>query len=132
MYGARGRTRTGTRVKSRGILSPLCLPISPPGQKIILWSGKRGSNSRPQPWQGCALPLSYSRKIFKFFHKIRSLIFCGARGRTRTGTRVKSRGILSPLCLPISPPGRWRLRPESNRRPRLCRPLHNHFATQPH
>ncbi len=26
------------------------------------WSGKRGSNSRPQPWQGCALPLSYSRE----------------------------------------------------------------------
>ncbi len=26
-----------------------------------IWSGKRGSNSRPQPWQGCALPLSYSR-----------------------------------------------------------------------
>ena len=22
----------------------------------IKWSGKRGSNSRPQPWQGCALP----------------------------------------------------------------------------
>ena len=27
------------------------------------WSGKRGSNSRPQPWQGCALPLSYSRAV---------------------------------------------------------------------
>ena len=26
------------------------------------WSGKRGSNSRPRPWQGRALPLSYSRK----------------------------------------------------------------------
>jgi hypothetical protein len=25
----------------------------------------------------------------------------------------------------------WRLRSESNRRPRLCRPLHNHSATQP-
>ena len=25
------------------------------------WSGKRGSNSRPRPWQGRALPLSYSR-----------------------------------------------------------------------
>ena len=25
----------------------------------------------------------------------------------------------------------WRLRAESNRRPRLCRPLHNHSATQP-
>ena len=23
---------------------------------IVNWSGKRGSNSRPQPWQGCALP----------------------------------------------------------------------------
>ncbi len=50
----------------RGILSPLRLPISPPGHRaslyfIIKWSGKRGSNSRPQPWQGCALPLSYSR-----------------------------------------------------------------------
>ena len=28
---------------------------------IKIWSGKRDSNSRPQPWQGCALPLSYSR-----------------------------------------------------------------------
>jgi hypothetical protein len=27
----------------------------------MFWSGKRDSNSRPQPWQGCALPLSYSR-----------------------------------------------------------------------
>ena len=30
------------------------------------WSGKRGSNSRPQPWQGCALPLSYSRIVIYF------------------------------------------------------------------
>ena len=56
------------------------------------------------------------------------------------------RGILSPLCLPIPPPGhsfgifyfslnklreKWRLRSESNRRRRICNPLHNHFATQP-
>ncbi len=26
---------------------------------------------------------------------------------------------------------KWRLSPESNRGPRLCRPLHNHSATQP-
>ena len=47
------------------ILSPACLPVPPPGrQKKIprswqlrdVQSGKRGSNSRPQPWQGCALP----------------------------------------------------------------------------
>jgi hypothetical protein len=35
------------------------------------------------------------------------LLFClnGARGRNRTGTGVTSRGILSPLRLPIPPPG---------------------------
>ena len=27
----------------------------------IVWSGRRDSNPRPQPWQGCALPLSYTR-----------------------------------------------------------------------
>ena len=25
------------------------------------WSGRRDLNPRPQPWQGCALPLSYAR-----------------------------------------------------------------------
>jgi hypothetical protein len=30
--GAQGRSRTGTGFKPRGILSPLRLPISPPGQ----------------------------------------------------------------------------------------------------
>src|SRR5690606_3374551 len=25
-------------------------------KKGFLWSERRGSNSRPQPWQGCALP----------------------------------------------------------------------------
>ena len=35
------------------ILSPACLPIPPSEQT---WSGRRDSNSRPQPWQGCALP----------------------------------------------------------------------------
>ena len=29
---------------------------------LLKWSGRRGSDPRPQPWQGCALPLSYSRK----------------------------------------------------------------------
>src|SRR5688572_12309930 len=34
-----------------------------------IWSGKRGSNSRPQPWQGCALPTElfprFSREIIR-------------------------------------------------------------------
>gem|GEM_PF-6245878 len=29
--------------------------------RLVYWSGKRDLNSRLQPWQGCTLPLSYSR-----------------------------------------------------------------------
>ena len=29
---------------------------------LEIWSGRRDSNPRPQPWQGCALPLSYTRR----------------------------------------------------------------------
>ncbi len=29
--------------------------------EAIQWSGRRDSNPRLQPWQGCALPLSYAR-----------------------------------------------------------------------
>src|SRR5262249_33490352 len=41
-------------------------PVSPgtPRCRVFeedCWSGKRDLNPRPQPWQGCALPLSYSR-----------------------------------------------------------------------
>ena len=28
-----------------------------------IWSGKRDLNPRLQPWQGCTLPLSYSRRV---------------------------------------------------------------------
>ena len=88
--GAEDRNRTGTNLAIRGILSPLRLPVPPPRQvymddknmeaaprielgiKVLqtsalplgyaaIWSGKRDSNPRPQPWQGCALPLSYFR-----------------------------------------------------------------------
>jgi hypothetical protein len=38
------------------------------------------------------------------WERARNLV-SGARGRTRTGTGFNSRGILSPLRLPISPPG---------------------------
>ncbi len=44
------------RPERRGILNPLRLPIPPLGHNALKWSGKRGSNSRPRPWQGRALP----------------------------------------------------------------------------
>jgi hypothetical protein len=43
-----------------------------PNLLIFPWSGKRDSNSRPSPWQGDALPLSYFRiyhfGMFKSIH----------------------------------------------------------------
>ena len=52
-YGGRGRNRTGVH----GV-AVRCIATLPPGHisKGKVWSGKRDSNSRPQPWQGCALP----------------------------------------------------------------------------
>ena len=32
-------------------------------RRLNIWSGKRDLNPRPSPWQGDALPLSYSRSI---------------------------------------------------------------------
>ena len=33
---------------------------------LNFWSGKRGSNSRPQPWQGCALPTELFPHVAKY------------------------------------------------------------------
>ena len=43
------------------VLQTSALPLG----YAAVWSGKRGSNSRPSPWQGDALPLSYFR-IWRF------------------------------------------------------------------
>ena len=59
--GAEDRNRTGTVVTYRRILSPVRLPVPPPRHLRKLWSGRRGSNSRPPPWQGGVLPLNYFR-----------------------------------------------------------------------
>ena len=40
---------------------------SPEGALILIWSGKRDSNSRPQPWQGCALPTELFPQMFSRF-----------------------------------------------------------------
>ena len=42
------------------------------------WSGKRDSNSRPQPWQGCALPTElFPHYVFEPRHLYR---FCECKG----------------------------------------------------
>ena len=64
--GAEDRNRTGTVVTYRRILSPVRLPVPPPRRgigQIKNWSGRRGSNPRPPPWQGGVLPLNYFRLV---------------------------------------------------------------------
>src|SRR5882762_10294550 len=51
--GVRGAVNQGPGPKRSG--------PAPAGSRPADWSGKRESNPRLQPWQGCTLPLSYSR-----------------------------------------------------------------------
>ena len=44
------------------------------GVSSKIWSGKRGSNSRPQPWQGCALPTElFPRNAIKVLRLLQAL-----------------------------------------------------------
>jgi hypothetical protein len=55
---------TNISIRALNFLSPACLPIPPSrhlrkkhrGRCLISWSERRGSNPRPRPWQGRALP----------------------------------------------------------------------------
>src|SRR3989442_15477703 len=51
---------SGRRPGRRGTVRKRSGP-APGGDRPAHWSGKRESNPRLQPWQGCTLPLSYSR-----------------------------------------------------------------------
>src|ERR1700684_4417611 len=40
---------------------------------VVNWSGRRDLNPRPSPWQGDALPLSYSRMVlYEYNGRLRS------------------------------------------------------------
>ena len=47
---------------------------------LNFWSGRRDSNPRLQPWQGCALPLSYARLVLRLraFLNTAMVILCGS------------------------------------------------------
>ena len=71
---------------------------------LFFWSGRRGSNSLPPPWQGGALPDELNP------HGLEHAACSGksgASGRNRTNDT----GIFSPLLYRLSYRGKWR--PES-------------------
>ena len=70
------------------------------------WSGRRDSNPRPQPWQGCALPLSYARAPFGVGGHL-------PRGRGQRNALDRSGG--KRMDLPGSTS--WRARPKSRKGP---------------
>ena len=53
---------------------------------LKIWSGRGDSNPRPQPWQGCALPLSYTRT--------------GRGGSARGAPHLSLEGPLCKACVP--------------------------------
>ena len=57
--------------------------------------------------------------------------FTDSRLRTRIGEILRRAGRIERHGGNVNEAGKWRLRSESNRRTRLCRPLHDHSATQP-
>ena len=64
---------------------------------LCFWSGRRGSNSLPRPWQGRALPDELRPQMTPMFQRH------GASGRSRTNdTR-----IFSPLLYQLSYRGKY-------------------------
>jgi hypothetical protein len=55
----------GGKMKQHLLESQSAFVLHPPAFILISWSGRRDLNSRPSPWQGDALPLSYSRFLRK-------------------------------------------------------------------
>src|SRR4029077_6162560 len=50
------------------------------------WSGRRGSNPRPRPWQGRALPLSYTRILCRARDAPATAVVCQKRAANATAT----------------------------------------------
>ena len=85
----------------------------------LIWSGRRGSNPRPQPWQGCALPTellphllpcrhspttSYRNQSSRQSFKILSYHTFLSRRNYRKAKQIRFNGNGSPLPAPGIPP----------------------------
>ncbi len=94
------------------------------------WSGKRDSNSRPQPWQGCALPTELFPRMLRFCFS--ALLFLAKVGvSTPFGARLCStflsyfRSIFSRSSAPQSRQGAYPTR-ATERNP-FCGCKYRHF-----
>ncbi len=102
IIGGWGRIRTGVHGFAGRCITPLppSLQTGTVANLIQLatatnWSGKRDSNSRPQPWQGCALPTELFPQILTFssllyFATFLSSTFLVSLRNTAFGIHAKS------------------------------------------
>ena len=87
--------------------------------EFLSWSGQRGSNSLPPPWQGGALPdelcphMGHAAFVRRQAANDCAVPACGAQSRNRTSDTW----IFSPLLYQLSYLGKWRPGTGSNRRP---------------
>jgi hypothetical protein len=113
-----------------------------------IWSGKRVSNSRPQPWQGCALPTElFPHSLISLTFpsvliskpQIISLFLAVFDCKPKNSPTISIHNTVL-ACVRAAPEGPrhtvssdriWRRGPESNRTNRICNPGHNRFATAP-
>ena len=72
----------------------------------ILWSGKRGSNPPPQPWQGCALPNELFPQLP--FSVLPEKSWCGRRDLNSYACRHQNLN-LARLPIPPRPHARQRI-----------------------
>ena len=91
MIRAQNRTRTCTSLLTL-VPETSASTIPPPGQehesKKCYVSGKRDSNSRPQPWQGCALPT----ELFPLKSSFRSRFLSNAMQRYELFSNLQTFG----------------------------------------
>ncbi len=100
--GARGRNRTGITARSRDFKSLVSTSFT-----------TRAETDRCRTKRSCGRSITTSRHILPLSCRIQS-------GSGSDGVAASAIGT-----------GKWRLRPESNRRTRICSPLHDRSATQP-
>ncbi len=74
LNGGASRSRTGLRGFAIQCITALLSRHIAFQERTLNWSGKRDSNSRPQPWQGCALPTELF-PLFRFKHCLMGWVF---------------------------------------------------------
>ena len=88
-------------------LKVACIPISPPAQGLLnLLSGKRDSNPRPQPWQGCALPtelfpqnsLNFARFLLCSTIQVNLIVFACCKNSAWLRVRFNSHLRMQSYC----------------------------------